>query len=717
LSSAAGCGAGFSAVPVEWNSAEYNAIAQATALGIVVVEAAGNGGNNLDDPVYLSRFNRATRDSGAILVGAANPSTLAAEPFSNHGSRVDVQGWGQGIVSAGYGDLFNPGDPNQTYTSGFGGTSGASAMVAALVAGIQGVSLAVDGRTLSPLTIRSALVATGAPQSGVNVVGPRPDARSALSALRLSNGSVFDVASLGAAAGANPNDPDGIVAADLTGDDVLDLVTASVSAGEIALYAGLVNGTFAAPTLTPTATSPNALAADDLDLDGDLDVVATDTVTGRTKVFLNSDGFGTLVERTSIVSTGPVYSVATGDFDNDGIPDLLLGIPANYAIRFLLGVGDGTFTAQPVIFLGISSNPRGIVARDLDGDGDLDVGVAVSGSNAGVRTILGDGAGTFTPHSLVNSVSAGALACSDVDSDGDLDLVAADFANLSVIVVKNDGTGALTLAHTVTTPFGFSATGARDVAVGDLNGDGAPDIVAAGPWDRAHILPNDGKGQFGCEDILFSTAPTGTDSFGVALVDLGLDGALDFAITHQTGAGQGTVGLFENRALFGPDGDACRRGLVNARICPIADVLFVDGSRGDARGVVSFSASSGANPVLSMAAPPNGPASAPFVLYAKVGPILRSDSRALPKQLGTVCFPNKLTGGLLPQTVTLANSIGLRSKLGTPLLGRVGPAPTNVMTLGNLGAGTYVLQAIVKDSGALRKGYSITNLIELRVTP
>jgi len=713
LNGAAGCGAGLSAVPVEWNAAEYNAVAQATALGIIVVEAAGNGGNNLDDPVYLSRFNRATRDSGAIMIGAANPATLAAEAFSNHGSRVDVQGWGRGIVAAGYGDLFRPGDPNQTYTAVFAGTSGASATIAALAAGIEGVSLAVDGRTLSPQTLRATLVATGAPQTGTNLVGPRPDARAALAALRLVSGSVFDMQSLGAAAGAAVNGPDGIIAADLTGDDILDLVTASSAFGEIVIFPGLANGNFATPLTTSLSTAPNEIAADDLDIDGDLDLVATDTVTGRTTVWLNSDGLGTLVAGATIVSTGPVYSVATDDFDGDGIPDLLLGIPANGHVRFLLGVGDGTFTAQALVSTGSSSVPRGLVARDFDGDGNCDLAVAVSGFGAGVRTFIGDGTGNFTPRSAVNSVSASALACADVDSDGDLDLVASDFANLSVLVVTNDGTGSLTLAQTISTPFGFSATGARGVAVRDLSGDGEPDIVAVGPWDRAHVLPNDGMGRFSCEDVLFSTAATGTDSFGVALVDLAQDGALDVAVTHAGGA----VGLFENRALFSPDGDSCRRGLVNARLCPVADVLFVDGSRGDARGVVSFAASSSANPVLSMAMPPAGPASSPFVLYAHVGPILRSDSLALPKNLGTVCFPNKLTGGLLSQTVTLANSIGFRSKLGTPLLGRVGAAPTTVMTLGNLGAGTYVLQGLIRDDGALRKGYSVTNLVELRVTP
>ena len=86
----------------------FDAISAATAKGIVVAEAAGNGNINLDSPSCNNLFNRSFRDSGAIIVGAGSLSH-AKMSFSSFGSRVDVQGWGTQVMTTGYGDQFFPG--------------------------------------------------------------------------------------------------------------------------------------------------------------------------------------------------------------------------------------------------------------------------------------------------------------------------------------------------------------------------------------------------------------------------------------------------------------------------------------------------------------------------------------------------------------------------------------------------------------------------------
>jgi subtilisin family serine protease len=168
---------------MEWTQANYDAIASATANGRIVVEAGGNGATNLDDSVYGGVFNRMVRDSGAILVGAGESYQRSPTCFTNFGSRIDMHGWGWNVVTLGYGDLFNPGDENQWYTSQFNGTSSASPIVTGAAASVVGASLA-EGQGYgyrSPAEIRKILRDTGTPQpSDYRNIGPLPNLAQAI---------------------------------------------------------------------------------------------------------------------------------------------------------------------------------------------------------------------------------------------------------------------------------------------------------------------------------------------------------------------------------------------------------------------------------------------------------------------------------------------------------------------------------------------------------
>jgi hypothetical protein len=185
-------------VPPEWDQAEYDAISIAAAAGIIVVETAGNGNENLDDAAFGGAFDRAVRDSGALIVGAgadfyyvAEQPDLSRLDFSTYGSRVDLQGWGDDVVTTGYGDVFDgDGDPNQYYTELFSGTSSAAPMVAGAAAILQGVQMACGGAPLSPATVRDILVETGTAQVAgpyPGHIGPRPDLRAALMRVDVDN--------------------------------------------------------------------------------------------------------------------------------------------------------------------------------------------------------------------------------------------------------------------------------------------------------------------------------------------------------------------------------------------------------------------------------------------------------------------------------------------------------------------------------------------------
>ena len=174
-------------VPLEWIPSVYDAIRLATQAGKIVVEAGGNGAQNLDAPEFNGRFNRQQFDSRALIVGAGN-AQHAILSFSDYGTRVDLQGWGIGVVTTGYGD-FSGTTKADYYTDEFSGTSSASPIVAAAAAAVQGYVKAQGKPALSPSELRSLLISTGTPQTGdlSRSIGPLPNLRAAFGASAVHN--------------------------------------------------------------------------------------------------------------------------------------------------------------------------------------------------------------------------------------------------------------------------------------------------------------------------------------------------------------------------------------------------------------------------------------------------------------------------------------------------------------------------------------------------
>ena len=193
---------------VEWWPADYAAIRYAVNRGVIVVEAAGNGNNNLDDPVYntplagfpsdwRNPFNRSQRDSGAILVGAGAPPPgthgrdhgpdRSRLGFSNYGSAIDAQGWGREVTTCGYGDLQGGSSEDLWYTDQFSGTSSASPIVVGALGCVQGVMRAAGRIPLSPARARELLRISGSPQQDApgrprtQRIGNRPNLRQLIS--------------------------------------------------------------------------------------------------------------------------------------------------------------------------------------------------------------------------------------------------------------------------------------------------------------------------------------------------------------------------------------------------------------------------------------------------------------------------------------------------------------------------------------------------------
>ncbi len=183
---------GAALLPTETDVADYDALRLATARGVIVVEAAGNGNNDLDawtdgaGRFRLRRGHADFRDSGAIMVGASRSAVVGGTAheragFSNFGNRVDCYAWGENVATCGYGDLSPTAGPDADYTATFNGTSSASPIVVGAAVLTQSLYRTATGTRLSPGQMRNILSnpANGTPQgTGVaGAIGVMPNVR------------------------------------------------------------------------------------------------------------------------------------------------------------------------------------------------------------------------------------------------------------------------------------------------------------------------------------------------------------------------------------------------------------------------------------------------------------------------------------------------------------------------------------------------------------
>jgi len=333
--------------------------------------------------------------------------------------------------------------------------------------------------------------------------------------------------------------PTSVAAADFNGDKILDLAVASVTDNTVSVLLGNEDGTFRQHVDYPAGTYLSAIAVGDFNGDGKQDLV-----TDSGLLLGNGDGtfqamlpFPDSASETKLVhwhsttaSTSTDSTLAVGDFNGDGKPDLLGG-------GVLLGNGDGTFRAGGGLPVG-GINIFSVGLGDFNGDSKMDVFLFSewTGSNQ-IIAIQGNGDGTFSssPEIFALGVEVGwGFALSDFNADGKLDIVAGGPGGVSILMGNGDGTF----------QWGASPGTAgivQAIAVADLNADGKPDLVVIneqsqpGGYDpkavnAVSILLGNGDGTFQ-PHIDYGTGTTPAAS--VAVGDFNGDGKPDLAVTKQ----------------------------------------------------------------------------------------------------------------------------------------------------------------------------------------
>lgn len=220
------------------------------------------------------------------------------------------------------------------------------------------------------------------------------------------------------------------------------------------------------------------------------------------------------------------------DVNRDGVPDLVVAATGEGSIALLLGEGDGTFRDGGRVPAG--ENPVHLAAGDLDEDGRTDLAVANHETDY-VTLLFGtpDGFGRSDRSRLRVGVSPHphAVAAADVDGDGHLDLLVDDRSAEALRLFRGRGDGTFGEGETIA----VGGDPYRGMALGDLNGDGALDLVVPGPA-RVEVLTGDGTGRFAPTASL--RAP-GLTPFSVGVADVNGDGSPDVV----AGSGEGEPGV------------------------------------------------------------------------------------------------------------------------------------------------------------------------------
>jgi FG-GAP-like repeat/FG-GAP repeat len=287
--------------------------------------------------------------------------------------------------------------------------------------------------------------------------------------------------------------PLSLTAGDFNGDHIPDLAVANFvdknTTGPVSVLIGNGDGTFQAPVQYMSGLVPQAIAAGDMNGDGNVDlVVANDgygIIAGDVSVLLGN-GDGTFKAAVHYPAGVNPFSVAVGDFNNDGYLDIVVADETQRSLEVLLNSGHGGF--EPAVVYPTGLNPFNVTAGDVNGDGRLDLVVANQGDDT-VSVLLGTGTGTFQSGTaynagmgVVTTVSPQAVALGDFNGDGELDISLADatLPDGSVSLLRNTGSAALLVSPTV---LHFTAT--------SVGGSGAPIMVTLENHNQ-HAITIDG---------------------------------------------------------------------------------------------------------------------------------------------------------------------------------------------------------------------------------
>lgn len=281
--------------------------------------------------------------------------------------------------------------------------------------------------------------------------------------------------------------PRELAVGDIDGDGKLDIVVSYLDGSIISVYRNTSTPgsiSLASKADVTVGSQPKGIAIGDIDGDGKPDLAVANHGTNSVSVLRNTSTAGSISFATKVdftVGSSP-YSVAIGDVDGDGKPDLVVSNEVDNTLSVLRNTSSaGNIWFATKVDFAVGPQPRGVVIGDIDGDGKPDVAVANNGLEtvSVLRNLSSSGTISFAPKlDLLTPGNPNGVTAGDLDGDGKIDFaVPRQAANVVSLLRNTSSSGNISLASSVdlvTTgqPFGMGA-------VGDVDGDGKPDVIVA----------------------------------------------------------------------------------------------------------------------------------------------------------------------------------------------------------------------------------------------
>jgi hypothetical protein len=348
------------------------------------------------------------------------------------------------------------------------------------------------------------------------------------------------------------NFPFSTSAADFDGDGKIDFAAANYSDKTFSLFKNTSISqaiSFLPKVDYPTDANPGSIFTSDIDGDGKLDIVVASDVSTTVSVYRNISTTGIILFDTRINFPTGAYpaNVSVADLNSDGKADLVItNNQQNSVSVFKNKSTPGVILFEPKIEFMTGNSPSGILLKDLNQDGKLDIAIANQFSNS-ISILKNIGAGTSILFGDKIDIATNSepydMSSGDIDGDGKPELIAGSLTSNKIAIFKNTSTnGGISFSEKIDFTIGTSP---RLAAVGDLNGDGKPDLAIASSEISLVVLTNSSSEDSISFDKKIDLPVSGSSSF-VSIADIDNDGKPDILVAVLS-----TVSILRNRmSLF-----------------------------------------------------------------------------------------------------------------------------------------------------------------------